>query len=184
MREIIGQICGIIVFVGCVLCTQFPKRWQMLLVLGIVNLFSVPNQLLVGSGITAGLLCSVATVNCFLNAYKAKKGLKEHLWENIIFAVLYFAAWGIGFASSFKSGNPNYLDAFTFVATVFFLGQVFFPGEREMRYCTLGNSLMYFLYDSINLNVAAFAKLFAMVSAIIALIRFGKKDGVDKKEKL
>ena len=184
MREIIGQICGIFVFVGCVLCTQFPKRWQMLLVLGMVNLFCVPNQLLVGSGLTAGLLCSVATVNCFLNAYKAKKGLKEHLWENIIFAVLYFTAWGIGFAASFENGTPNFLDAFTLVATIFFLGQVFLPKERDMRICTLGNSLMYFLYDSINLNVAAFAKLFAMVSAIIALIRYRKKDFVDKSEKL
>ena len=184
MEEIIGQICGVIVFVGCVLCTQFPKRWQILLVLGIVNLFSVPNQLLVGSGITAGLLCSVATVNCFLNAYKAKKGLDEHLWENIIFAVLYFIAWGIGFAASFKNGVPNYLDAFTLVATVFFLGQVFLPKERDMRLCTAGNSLMYVLYDGINLNVAVFAKLFAMVSAIVALIRYRKKDIVDKSEKL
>lgn len=184
MREIIGQICGIVVFVGCVLCTQFPKRWQMLLVLGIVNLFSVPNQLLVGSGLTAGLLCSVATVNCFLNAYKAKKGLREHLWENILFAVLYFTAWGVGFAASFESGTPNYLDAFTLVATIFFLGQVFLPKERDMRICTMGNSLMYFLYDSINLNVAAFAKLFALASALIALIRYRKKDTVDKTEKL
>ena len=37
MREIIGQICGVLVFIGCVLCTQFPKRWQMLLVLGLVK---------------------------------------------------------------------------------------------------------------------------------------------------
>ncbi|MBO5279677.1 MAG: YgjV family protein [Clostridia bacterium] len=184
MREIIGQICGVLVFIGCVLCTQFPKRWQMLLVLGLVNLFSVPNQLLVGSGLTAGLLCSVATVNCFLNAYKSKKGFKEHLWENIVFAVLYFTAWGIGFAASFKNGTPNYLDAFTFVATIFFLGQVFLPKERDMRICTMGNSFMYFLYDGINLNVAAFAKLFALVSAAIALIRYRKKDFVDKSEKL
>ena len=184
MREIIGQICGVLVFIGCVLCTQFPKRWQMLLVLGLVNLFSVPNQLLVGSGLTAGLLCSVATVNCFLNAYKSKKGFKEHLWENIVFAVLYFTAWGIGFAASFKNGTPNYLDAFTFVATIFFLGQVFLPKERDMRICTMGNSFMYFLYDGINLNVAAFAKRFALVSAAIALIRYRKKDFVDKSEKL
>ena len=184
MREIIGQICGIVVFVGCVLCTQLPKRWQMLLVLGIVNLFCVPNQLLVGSGITAALLCSVATVNCFLNSYKAKKGLREHLWENIIFAVLYFAAWGVGFAASFKNGAPDYLDVFPLVAVIFFLGQVFLPKERDIRICTIGNSLMYFLYDSINLNVAAFAKLFAMVSALVALIRYRKKDTVDKAEKL
>ena len=184
MEEIIGQICGIVVFVGCLVCTQMPKRWQILLVLGFVNLFSVPNQLLVGSGLTACLLCSVATVNCFINAYKSKKELKEHLWEKILFATLYFAAWGVGFAMSFKNGTPIYLDAMTFIATIFFLGQVFLPGEKEIRLCTLGNSLMYFLYDSINLNVAALAKLFAMVSAMIALIRYRKKDTVDKPEKL
>jgi len=184
MEEIIGQICGVIVFVGCLVCTQMPKRWQILLVLGFINLFSVPNQLLVGSGLTACLLCSVATVNCFINAYKSKKGLAEHLWENIIFAVLYFTAWGVGFAASLKNGAPFYLDLMTLVATIFFLGQVFLPGEKEIRLCTFGNSFMYFLYDGINLNVAAFAKLFAMVSAIIALIRYRKKDTVDKPEKL
>ena len=70
------------------------------------------------------------------------------------------------------------------MATIFFLGQVFLPKERDMRICTMGNSLMYFLYDSINLNVAAFAKLFALASALIALIRYRKKDTVDKTEKL
>jgi hypothetical protein len=45
----------------------------------------------------------------------------------------------------------------------------------------MGNSFMYFLYDGINLNVAAFAKLFALVSAAIALIRYRKKDFVDKQ---
>ena len=85
---------------------------------------------------------------------------------------------------SFKNGTPIYLDAMTFVATIFFLGQVFLPGEKEIRLCTLGNSFMYFLYDGINLNVAAFAKLFAMVSAVVALVRYRKKDTVDKSDKL
>jgi hypothetical protein len=49
------------------------------------------------------------------------------------------------------------------------------PRERDMRLCTLGNSIIYFTYDSINLNIAAIAKLFNIISVVIALIRYRKK---------
>ena len=176
MEETLGQICGVIVMIGCIVSSQMPKRWQILLGYAIVNLFSSLNQLFVGAGLTSCFLCAVATVHCSINAFKAKKGLVEHLWEKILFIVLYLIAWSIGFVLSFKNGTPLYLDLMTFVATVFFVGQVLLPKERDIRLSTLGNSLVYFIYDAINLNVAAVAKLFNVISVIIALIRYRDKD--------
>ena len=177
MKEILGQIFGIIIMIICVINTQFPKRWQMLLCSSLVNLFSSLNQILVGSGLTACFLCAVATVHCAINSYKAKKEIPERLWEKLLFIALYFTAWGIGFVFSFKNGTPLYLDLMTFAATIFFIGIVLLPKERDMRLCTLGNSIIYFTYDSINLNIAAIAKLLNIISVVIALIRYrtGKK---------
>ena len=182
MEEILGQICGIIIMILCVINTQFPRRWQMLLCSAAVNLFSSLNQLLVGSGLTACFLCAVATVHCSINSYKAKKEIPERIWEKILFIVLYFTAWGIGFSFSFSNGTPLYLDLMTFVATIFFIGIVLLPKERDMRLCTLGNSVIYFTYDTINLNIAAVAKMFSIISVIVALIRYGKKEkkGIEK----
>ena len=175
MKEILGQICGIIIMILCVINTQFPKRWQMLLCSAVVNLFSSLNQLLVGSGLTACFLCAVATVHCSINSYKAKKEIPEKLWEKILFIALYFTAWGIGFSFSFQNGTPLYLDLMTFAATIFFIGIVLLPKERDMRLCTLGNSVIYFTYDTINLNIAAVAKMFSIISVIVALIRYRNK---------
>ena len=174
MKEIFGQICGIIILIGCVVSAQMPKRWQILLGLAIVNLFSSINQLMVGAGLTSCFLCAVATVHCSVNAYKAKKAIPEHLPEKLIFIGLYLIAWSIGFALSFKNGTPIYLDLMTLAATVFFIGQVLIPSEREIRLCTLGNSVIYFIYDTLNLNIAAIAKLFTVISVIVALIRYRK----------
>ena len=175
MEEILGQILGFIIMILCVINTQFPKRWQMLLCSALVNLFSSLNQLFVGAGLTACFLCAVATVHCAINSYKAKKELPEKLWEKILFIILYFIAWSVGFYFSFDSGTPIYLDLMTFVATIFFIGIVLLPRERDIRLCTLGNSLVYFTYDTINLNIAAIAKLFSIISVIVALIRYRKK---------
>ena len=122
MKEIFGQICGIIIFIGCVVSSQMPKRWQILLGFAIVNLFSSLNQLMVGAGLTSCFLCAVATVHCSVNAYKAKKAIPEKLPEKLVFIVLYLIAWSIGFALSFQNGTPIYLDLMTLAATVFFIG--------------------------------------------------------------
>ena len=90
MEEILGQILGFIMMILCVINTQFPKRWQMLLCSALVNLFSSLNQLFVGAGLTACFLCAVATVHCAINSYKAKKEFPEKLWEKILFIILYF----------------------------------------------------------------------------------------------
>ena len=181
MEEILGQIFGIVIMILCVINTQFPKRWQMLLCSSLVNLFSSLNQLLVGSGFTACFLCAVATVHCAINSYKAKREISERLWEKILFIALYFTAWGIGFAFSLGNGTPLYLDLMTLVATIFFMGIVLLPRERDMRLCTLGNSLIYLTYDIINLNIAAIAKLFSIISVIVALIRYRKKKNQNTK---
>ena len=141
MEEILGQIFGIVIMILCVINTQFPKRWQMLLCTSLVNLFSSLNQLLVGSGLTACFLCAVATVHCAINSYKAKREISERLWEKILFIALYFTAWGIGFAFSLGNGTPLYLDLMTLVATIFFMGIVLIPRERDMRLCTQQRSL-------------------------------------------
>ena len=175
MGEILGQICGILVMVGCVATNQFPKRWHMLLGYSFINLFSSLNQLFVGAGLTSCFLCAVATVHCLINAVKVKNERPIRAWENVLFSVIYLIAWVVGFAFSSKNGTPLYLDAMTFIATIFFIGSTLLPKERDMRLCTFANSLVYFVYDLINLNIAFVAKLFNMISVIIALYRYREK---------
>lgn len=176
MGEILGQICGIIIMIGVVVTNQLPKRWHMLLGYSFINLFSSLNQLFVGAGLTSCFLCAIATVHCAINAIKVKKERPIRIWENILWSIIYLIVWGVGFVFSFSNGTPFYLDAMTLAATVFFIGSTLLPRERDMRLCTFANSLIYFAYDLINLNVAFLAKLFAMISVVVALYRYRDKN--------
>ena len=106
MQETIGQICGVIVMIGCIVSSQMPKRWQILLGYAIVNLFSSLNQLCVGAGLTSCFLCAVATVHCSINAYKAKKGLVNAIVGFVlIFVLLIMLNIGTNVLTDWRSKN-------------------------------------------------------------------------------
>lgn len=173
--ELVGQGLGVLIILLSVISAQMPKRWQILLTLAGVNLLTVFNQLLVGDGFAVALGCAVATVHCPINAYKAKKKLPTRVWENVVWSLLYFGAWGVGLYLAAGAGTLSFMDAFPFFGTVTFLLSVFLPKERDVRIFTFANSFVYFIYNVINLNVAAASQLLTMISVVIALVRYRKK---------
>jgi hypothetical protein len=179
---ILGQIFGVLVTVSCVITAQLPKRWQIMLGLSAINLFSTLNQYLVGGGLTVCFPCIVAVVNCLINAVRAKRGRATPMWENLLFSVLYFGGWGAGFALSVQGGTASWMDAMPLLATAFFVLSVFVPKEQHTRFWTFCNSLVYFIFDLLHLNVAALAKLFNMTSLVIAMLRYRKRPQTEKNE--
>ena len=173
--ESIGQICGILVLIVAVINTQLPTRFHMLIGLSILNFLSAVNQILIGAGITAGLICMVAVIHCPINAFKLKKGLQSSLAETVIWCILYLAAWAVGFVLSILDRGFSPINLLPLLATFLFFGTVFFPRERDMRICSLFNVSIYFIYDCLNMNVAAVAKLFCITSTLIALYRYRDK---------
>ena len=173
--EIVGQTCGVLIILLGAISTQFPKRWQILLVFAAMNLLSVVNQLCVGNGYASAIGCAVAAIHCPINSYKARKELPTALLENVIWSVIYFAAWGAGVAISVHLGAATWYDVFPLLGTITFLFSVFLPKERDVRIFTFANSLVYCIYNILNLNVAAVSQVIAMISAVIALIRFREK---------
>ena len=179
-REIIGQACGVVVIIYAILSPHIPKRWMILLLATVGNLFAAANQLLVGSGLTACFACLVATINCPISAYKAKKNIPTKKWENILWGALYILAWAAGFGIGIANGTASALDLMTLGSTIFFIGHVLSEKEKNMRLFYLGNNAIFMVYDLINLNITALAKGFSFVSTLIAIYRF--KD-IKKTEK-
>jgi len=180
--NILGQILGVIVTVLCIVVTQFPKRWQILVGNAIANICSAANMFLVGkdptSTVTAVFPCIVAVIHCTYNAYRAKKELPSSVGEKVFFSLLYLAAWGVGFVLSLLGGTASALDLLPLLATAFFVASVFMPRERNMRLCMLGNATVYIIYNAILFNSAIFAHIFTVVSILIALFRYREKKTV------
>ncbi len=189
VHEKIGQVLGIIVTVGCILIAQLPKRSQILLAQAFLNIVSAANLLLVSdglSGLTASLPCFVAVIHCSVNVIREKFGSRSPLWEKILFSILYFIAWGVGFTISLVSLlNQEHTSAelwkliltalLPLLATAFFVASVFMQKEQRMRLCSLGNAGSYVAYNLITPNTAVFAHIFTIISITIALIRYRKK---------
>ena len=177
--EILGQILGIIVTVLCIVVTQFPKRWQILVGNAVANICSAANMFLIGDSptatITAVLPCVVAVIHCTYTAYTAKKELTPHTFEKVFFSLLYLAAWGVGFTISTLAGTASALDLLPLLATAFFVASVFMPRERNMRLCLLGNATIYIIYNAILFNSAIFAHIFTVASILLALFRYREK---------
>lgn len=182
--QILGQVFGVLVTVSCVITAQFPKRWQIMLGFTAINLFSVLNQFLIGAGLTACLPGIVAVLHCPVNAIKAKRNSPTRVWENVLFSALYFLAWGVGFFLSVRAGTAGPMDALPLLGTVFFVLSVFVPREQQTRACSFGNSLVYFIYDILHLNIAATAKLFNMASLVVAMLRYRKRPDTGEDEEL
>ena len=175
--QIIGQILGILVIIGCVLNAQLPKRWQMLLGQVFLNILSATNMFLLGQGLAACLPCFVASTHCAVNFVRDRKNKPAPLWETILFCSLYPIAWGIGFVISINNGTASPLHIIPIAALAFFIASVLVTKEQLMRLCIIGNSAVYVIYNLIFMNVAIFAFIFTIISATIAMIRYRQKSG-------
>ena len=173
--ELIGQILGIFVIIGCLINAQFPKRWQMLLCQVTLNVLSAANYFLLGQGLAASLPCVVAAVHCTGNIVRDKKDKPAPLWEKSLFVALYPMAWGVGFLISVNNGTASPLHLIPLVALVFFVSSVLVKKEQMMRFFTLCNAVMYLIYNIIYMNVALIAHVFTIVSVLIALFRYRNK---------
>lgn len=172
---ILGQVLGILVTVGCILASQFPKRWHMLLFSSLCNLLSGCNYFFVtgGRALSVVLSCLVATVHCFVAHLYARRDRSEPVWEKCIAGVLYVAAWAIGYRVP--------MDFFPLVGTVFFMLSSFAGREQRMRLFSLLNALTYVVYNAILLNSAIFAQIISATSILIALIRYGRRAKAEGK---
>jgi len=173
--ELIGQILGVFVIIGCILNAQFPKRWQMLLGQVFLNVLSATNMFLLGQGLAACLPCFVAASHCAVNIIRDRKHNPAPLWETILFCLLYPIAWGVGFLISVSNGTASPLHLIPLFALAFFISSVLVKKEQMMRLFTLGNATVYLIYNIIFMNIALIAHAFTIISVIIALIRYRKE---------
>lgn len=178
-REIVGQIIGILVIIGCVLNAQFPKRWQMLLCQVFLNAFAGLNIVLMDQGLTASIPCALGAVHCTVNLIRDIKKKPAPLSETIIFCSLYPVVWGISFAISVFGGTASPLDLLTLAATACFVAMVLVPNEQLMRVFAIGNALAYAIYHIIGGNLMLFAYVFTIISGTIALLRYHFKKPSD-----
>jgi len=153
----------------------FKKKWQMLLVNVASNLFFILNLLLLGlhdsgdvfANATAMIVNWVSLVQVLISYWHVAKDTPVTKAENIIFLLLYV---GLGFIGFNKA-----LDFLPIVASVFNMLAVFQKDEQKTRLLVLCNASLFCAYYIIIGSTSLLAELMAVITTVIALIKYRKK---------
>ena len=170
----IAQAFGIFATLCCFAMPLFKKKWQMLLVNVGGNLFFILNLLLLGANegdlflnSTAMIVNLVSLVQILLSYRHVQKDTPVTKTENIIFLLLYV---GMGFI-----GFQRVLDFLPIIASVFNMLAVFQKDEQKTRYLVLFNAAIFCTYYIIIGSTSLLAELMAVITTVIALIKYRKK---------
>lgn len=172
---IIAQAFGIFATLCCFAMPLFKKKWQMLLVNVAGNLFFILNLLLLGlhetgdlfANATAMIVNAVSLIQVLLSYYHVQKGTPVTIPENILFLLLYVGMGLVGF--------NRVLDLLPITASVFNMLAVFQKDEQKTRYLVLCNASIFCAYYIIIGSTSLLAELMAVVTTVIALVKYSKK---------
>lgn len=171
---LIAQAFGIFATLCCFAMPLFKKKWQMLLVNVAGNLFFILNLLLLGAhggslflNATAMIVNLVSLVQVLISYHHVQKSTPVTKTENLIFLALYVGMGFIGFNRA--------LDLLPIVASVFNMLAVFQKDEQKTRYLVLCNASIFCAYYIIIGSTSLLAELMAVVTTVIALIKYRRK---------
>ena len=175
LTYIIAQAFGIFATLCCFAMPLFKRKWQMLLVNVAGNLFFILNLLFLGyhetgslfANATAMIVNVVSLVQVLISYWHVKQGSPVTTAENIIFLLLYVGMGFIGFHRA--------LDFLPIIASVFNMLAVFQKDEQKTRYLVLCNASIFCAYYIIIGSTSLFAELMAVITTVIALIKYRKK---------
>lgn len=174
MLYYIAQAFGILATLCCFAMPLFKRKWQMLLINVASNLFFILNLLLLGANegslflnSTAMIVNLVSLVQVLISYYHVQKQTAVTKAENIIFLLLYVGMGFIGFHRA--------LDLLPIIASVFNMLAVFQKDEQKTRYLVLFNASIFCTYYIIIGSTSLLAELMAVITTVIALVKYRKK---------
>ncbi|MBQ4051168.1 MAG: YgjV family protein [Oscillospiraceae bacterium] len=168
MTYYIGQALGVIATICCLILPLFKKKWQMLVMTGLANIFFGLNVILIGQFGSAVFLNAVAVIQAIVSMWHVKDEKPVSNVENIIFLILYV---GGGFL-----GYRRIVDLLPIVGAVFNMLATFQRDEQKTRALTLVNASIYATYFAIIRSSSILAELCGIVTAVVAMIKYRKKE--------
>ena len=183
MTYIIGQIFGVIASVLCAVTPLFRKKWQMLVDNAVTNALMVLNFAMIGETGSPAFLCVVGTAQSVVTLIHTLKDTKIRKWEFVLFIVLYL---GFGFFGYFTA--PTFVWAFTWknmlellpiVGAMLNMAFVFVHEEQRARKCLLSAAIVWAVYMAIVGTTAVFAQVTLIVTTIVSIWRYHKKDSAE-----
>ena len=171
----IGQAFGILATIVGVAVPVFKKKWQMLVMSILNNVFCALNLIFlnaIGSGI---FLFAVAGVQALVNLVHALKNTESRIAEKLIFVALYL---GLGFYGLFTGPNyvpginaRNLLELLPIIAACMNMLFVFSKTEKMARVFFVACNGLWMIYYIIIGSSTMICSLISVFTGLLALYR-------------
>lgn len=167
MTYIIAQTFGLLTAVCCFIGPYFKKKWQMLVIYIIANLFSIANLFFLGEIGSAIITNLIAIVQMIFSFWHIQKNTNISLWENVIFSIMYITLGMVGYT--------KFIDILPIIGAEFLMISIFQKDEQKTRLYCLYNSIVWIIYCVLIGSSAVVAQLVSFCSVASALFKYRKK---------
>ena len=144
-----------------------------------VNGLNALNFTLIGEFGSSVFLCLVAVVQSFVSVWHEKRKTAVSSLETILFFLLYvgFGFYGMVISEGFQwVFNLDFvLELLPIVGALMLMLSVFAKGEQKTRFFLFLNGSAWLVYTAAVGATAFFTSVAAMVSAVIAMVKYRKK---------
>ena len=176
---LLGQICGLIGTLITVLMPQCKKKTHMSFCTAAVNGLNALNFTLIGELGSSVFLCLVAVVQSFVSVWHEKRKTEVSTMETVLFFLLYvgFGFYGMMLSDGFQWAiNGKFLlELLPIIGALMLMLSVFAKGEQKTRFFLLLNGTAWLAYTAAVRATAFFTCVAAIVSALIAMVKYRKK---------
>lgn len=169
MNYYIGQALGLMGTLCCLILPFMKKKWQMLAITAVVNIFCALNLVFIGQVGSVILIYVVAVVQTVVALWHLKRDTQVTKVENVLFLLLYVVCGALDLSSV--------VDAIPIVGAVFHMLATFQRSVRKTRTLLLFNSLTFMVYYFLVGSTSVFSTLITMTSTLLAMYRYRVKKG-------
>ena len=174
----LGQFCGILATVGCIIVPFFRYKWQMLADVVATNLLMALNFILIGQIGSAAFLCGVATVQGVISLVHNQQKEDAGKVEIGVFFLLYLVLgfYGLVAGPGYVPGinGRNLLELLPICGALFNMVFILVREPKTARRVLLLINVIWAVYSAIVGAAAFFAEVVTMMTTLYAMYRYRK----------
>ena len=176
---LLGQICGLLGTLITILMPQCKQKTHMSFCTAAVNGLNALNFTLIGEFGSSVFLCLVAVAQAFVSVWHEKRKTEVKSLETVLFFLLYvgFGVYGMTISEGFRWAlNAKFLlELLPIIGALMLMLSVFAKGEQKTRFFLFLNGSAWLVYTAAVGATAFFTCVAAMVSALVAMVKYRKK---------
>ena len=167
MNYYIGQALGLIGTLCCLILPFFKKKWQMLAITALVNVFCALNLVLIGEVGSVILIYVVAVVQTVVALWHLKRDTAVTMAENVLFLILYVVCGALDL--------HTLVDVIPIAGAVFHMLATFQRDVQKTRVLLVFNSVTFMVYYALVGSTSVFSTLVTLTSTLVAMYHYRKK---------